>query len=30
VIFKILKNWQVDDETLSALEAVDLDETNSE
>lgn len=31
VIFKILKNWQVDDETLSALESIDLDDnSNSE
>jgi regulatory protein len=30
VIFKILKNWQVDDETLSALEAVDVDESSAE
>jgi regulatory protein len=30
VIFKILKSWDVDDESLSGLEAVDLDETSSE
>jgi regulatory protein len=31
VIFKILKNWQVDDETLSTLESIDLDDnSNSE
>jgi regulatory protein len=26
VIFKILKNWQVDDETLAALESIDEDD----
>ena len=30
VIFKILKQWDVDEEALSALEAVDLDESSSE
>src|SRR5215470_12530062 len=30
VIFKILKQWDVDEDAISALEAVDLDESNSE
>jgi len=29
VIFKILKNWQVDDDTLSAIESIDLDDNAS-
>jgi regulatory protein len=27
VIFKILKNWQVDDETLATIESIDTDDT---
>jgi regulatory protein len=30
VIFKILKNWQVDDEALSGLESIDIEENGSE
>ncbi len=29
VIFKILKNWDIDDETLSALESIDADDNAS-
>jgi regulatory protein len=29
VIFKILKDWQVDDDTLSALESIDTDDNAS-
>ena len=29
VISKILKNWQVDDDTLSAIESIDLDDDTS-
>jgi regulatory protein len=30
VIFKILKNWQIDEETLSALESIDLDDNSGQ